>query len=530
MIKYTSKDRVNNQLFKTPFQQDLDKRNRWVLLAHILPWDAMASVYMKYMSEGKGRQTIDLRIVMGAMYIQNMLNLTDRETIDAISENIYMQYFVGLSSFQTKPIFDHSLLSIFRHRLGKQGSSKLNEILVGYAFDIGALKHRKPRQSTKSENENIDPPKNKVQQTDESVKEQDERDDQDEQDAVQNKGTIKVDATVAPQDISYPTDTKLLNHGREISERIIDEMYEQCRSILLVKPRTYRREARKKWLSFSKKRKPNKRDINKQIKAQLGYLRRNLKHIDDMFALGQSNQIELKLKQELRRKMYVISELYRQQKKMYEDGRKKVSDRIVSIAQPWLRPIVRGKAGCPVEFGAKVNLSLTEGFLKADQISFDAYNEGKGLIKILESYKERFGYYPEYALVDKIYMNRENRTFMKAKGIKHTGAPLGRPKEVSKNEKLKRKKKNNERNHIEGKIGQSKRRFGLDNVRTKRAETTMCAINLMILAINMFSLIDKNLALYCDKIARTLSDILNRILQVVIQQNYGIPGCRQGSY
>ena len=138
---------------------------------------------------------------------------------------------------------------------------------------------------------------------------------------------------------------------------------------------------------------------------------------------------------------------------MFDDKRKKIADRIVNIAQPWVRPIVRGKAGSPVEFGAKINLSLTEKMAIVEQSSFDAFNEGSGLMEVLNSYKERFGYYPEYALVDKIYLTRVSHKFMKQNDIKHTISPLGRPKLIDKGIRAKMKKKNNERNHIEGKIG-----------------------------------------------------------------------------
>ncbi|MCR6641776.1 MAG: hypothetical protein NVV82_22980 [Sporocytophaga sp.] len=57
------------------------------------------------------------------------------------------------------------------------------------------------------------------------------------------KGKLLMDATVAPQDITYPTDLKLLNTARRKSEELIDKLY----SSLLhgpVKPRTYRKKAR----------------------------------------------------------------------------------------------------------------------------------------------------------------------------------------------------------------------------------------------------------------------------------------------
>jgi hypothetical protein len=488
MIRYTPQSQIDHQLFKTPFQQKLSKDNRWVRLSKILPWDKMASVFMERLSDENGRKTIDLRIVMGAMFIQYYLNLTDREVLEVITENVYMQYFVGLSTFQTEPIFDHSLLTIMRKRLGHDGSKQLNELFLEHAIEKGLVKHRKPKSVEKGEDQTKE--EDDIGDTG-GVSDQDKVEITEAKKEATNKGTLKVDATVAPQDISYPTDTGLLNKARELSEQIIDHLFDQCRDLLEVKPRTYRREARKKWLTFTKKRKPSKALIKQQKRVQLNYVKRNLKHIDKLLQLGIKAGRRLDLPEQLRQKMYVISELYRQQKIMYDDGRKKISNRIVSIAQPHVRPIVRGKAGTPVEFGAKLNISLTEGYVNVDQASFDAFHEGKGLIELIEAYKSRFGYYPQYALVDKIYLTRENRKFMKDQGIQHTGVPLGRPKPKDQNQKRKHNKKAAERNHIEGKIGQAKRKYGLNLLKTKLKETSLCAIQLIALSINMASLLQK---------------------------------------
>jgi len=47
----------------------------------------------------------------------------------------------------------------------------------------------------------------------------------------------------------------------------------------------------------------------------------------------------------------IIQERYRQQHWMYENRCHRISGRIVSISQPHVRPIVRGKASAAVEFG-----------------------------------------------------------------------------------------------------------------------------------------------------------------------------------
>ena len=96
---------------------------------------------------------------------------------------------------------------------------------------------------------------------------------------------------------------------------------------------------------------------------------------------------------------------------MYDNHTHSVPDRIISISQPWLRPIVRGKAKAPVEFGAKLDISVVNGFARLEYHSFDAYNEALKLSEMIERYKERTGSYPERILADNIYRNRENLSY-----------------------------------------------------------------------------------------------------------------------
>jgi IS5 family transposase len=94
---------------------------------------------------------------------------------------------------------------------------------------------------------------------------------------------------------------------------------------------------------------------------------------------------------------------------MYEHKKNKVDDRIVSLTQPHVRPIVRGKAGKHTRFGAKLSASSFEGYVFLDRISWDNFNESGDLIAQVEAFKEFTGHYPESVHVDKIYRTLDNR-------------------------------------------------------------------------------------------------------------------------
>ena len=157
---------------------------------------------------------------------------------------------------------------------------------------------------------------------------------------------------------------------------------------------------------------------------------------------------------------------------MYDKRVNSIKDRIVSISQPHVRPIIRGKTSSPTEFGAKISLSLVEGYTRLEELSWDNYNESLTLIDHLKRYRERYGCYPETIQVDSIYRTMANRAFCKKHGIRISGHPLGGPpKAVKSNDNLKQEKQDiRERVAIEGKIGEGKRRYGLSRIMAKLPE------------------------------------------------------------
>lgn len=184
-----------------------------------------------------------------------------------------------------------------------------------------------------------------------------------------------------------------------------------------------------------------------------------------------------------------ITKVYEQQKWMYDNRKNSVLDRIVNIFQPWVRPMVRGKDKNKTEFGEKINVSEVNGFCRVDRFSWDAFNEGGDVELLIENY---YGCYPKSFLGDGIYMNRQARAFLKEKGIKIYGKLLGRPPKVAQltaSQKYRKRKKAAEQNHIEGKFGQGKRGYGLNNVKSRLKETSESWINAIFFVMNLQKLL-----------------------------------------
>lgn len=193
--------------------------------------------------------------------------------------------------------------------------------------------------------------------------------------------------------------------------------------------------------------------------------------------------------------LLVVAEVYRQQLWMYENESNRIDDRIVSITQPHIRPIVRGKAGKPVEFGAKVSVSCFDNYVFLDHLSWDNFNESGDFKTQVEAYKHFTGYYPSSVHVDRIYRTRENRAWCKERGIRISGPPLGRPpKNVSKETKKQAQDDEKFRNGIEGKFGQAKRRYSLNCIMAKLSQTAETSIAITFLVINLSTLLRQ---VYC---------------------------------
>jgi IS5 family transposase len=451
--------------FFLPFGGKLNKENRWVKLAQMIPWWKVEEHYgERFKSWTKGQQAYSVRVALGALIIQERLGLSDRETVRQITENPYLQYFIGLPCFQEEPPFHPSLMTHFRKRLGPDVLSQVNEWIV---MEQDEHDDSDDRDDDDAGTEHpgvkaVSKPRTKAQTT-------------------TNQGKLLLDATCAPADISYPTDLSLLNEAREKLEKMIDVLH-AVRERGRRKPRTYREKARKAYLSVAKQRRVSPRTLRKAVGKQLRFVARDLRIIAKLreeVGLGALSARQY-------RQLLVIQELYRQQEEMYRRKTRRIEDRIVSISQPHVRPIVRGKVRANVEFGAKMAISVVNGYARLERLDWDSFHEGNTLQAAVEAYRERYGHYPEAVLADRAYRSRENLRYCKEHGIRLSGPPLGRPSKSARAEQARIERQDvAERNEIEGKFGEGKRLYGLGLIRARLRATSETVIALQLLVMNL---------------------------------------------
>lgn len=435
--------KIDHQLkiedFVFPFGK-LSPENDWVKLAEIVPWDRIEEKYAaKFVNNGAPAHPV--RVALGALLVKQRLKCSDEWTVKHISENPYLQYFIGMKEYTDACPFGASTMVAFRKRFTETDLAEINEMIIP---------HQAASLGKDGNNDDDNPPP--------------------------NSGTLIMDATCAPADIAYPQDADILNDCRERLEKTIDEL---CEAKGCPKPRTYRNTARKAHLKLAKNRKPSANTVRKAIRKQLSYIRRDIGTITKLLRSGG------RLSDKQSRLLNTLTGVYEQQRLMYEKRTHSIPDRIVSISQPWVRPIVRGKAKAKTEFGAKIHIGMTDGYARLVRVSFDAFNEATDFIQAIEAYRKRCGCYPQRVLVDKIYRNRDNLAYCKEQGIAISGPALGRPKKDAKPDKKQEYQDICDRNAVEGKFGEGKTAYGLARIMARLEETSRTVIGVILLSMNL---------------------------------------------
>jgi IS5 family transposase len=431
---YRRKDRKTIPLFPElfPFGGKLDENNRWLRIAELIPWEELEEEYARHFSD-VGRPAKDAQLVIGLLLLKHMTGLSDEGIVQDVLENPYMQAFCGFEKFVTEEILDPSTLTKMRERLGlaffKQLEVKTYKLLIDRRI-------------------------------------------------IKGKGML-VDATVFPEKIKYPNDVGLLNDVREWLVRNIKRIGKSIGK----KYRTRPREARKEYLNFTKKKTKTKKTINKAKKKMLQYVRRNLKQLKD--AIEQVKATGRQVKRDILEKFHVAEKIYHQQQTMYTQKTNRVDERIVSFCRPYVRPIKRGKQGKKTEFGGKGALVAVGGFLFLDYFEHRAFAEEELLGRHLAGYKDRFGKLPPYLSMDAKYGTEENRKLVDALEVRASFKRRGRKPKTVDSQGRWFKKKQRERNQIEGSFGNGKEHYGLDGVRYSIKNGSEIWIRAGILGMNL---------------------------------------------
>jgi hypothetical protein len=398
----------------------------------MIPWEELEEEYARHFSD-LGRPATDSQLIIGLLLLKHMTGLSDEAVVEEVLENPYMQAFCGFEQFVTEEFLDSSTLTKMRERLGLEFFKRLEKKTYKVLIERRIIKA---------------------------------------------KGML-VDATVFPEEIKYPNDVGLLNDVREWLVRNIKRIGRAIGK----KYRTYSRRARREYLNFSKKRTKTKKVIERAKKQMLQYVRRNIKQLKEAIEVVRAEG--QRVKQKIMERLEVAEKIYHQQREMYKRKVNRVKERIVSFHRPYVRPIKRGKVGRSVEFGGKGALVHVGGFLFLDYFAHEAFAEEKFIGEHLLGYVERFGKLPPYMSMDGKYGTQENRDLVEERKVRASFKPRGRPPQKSKAQECWYKRKQRERNWIEGSFGHGKQHYRLDRVRYSIKDGSEMWVRAGILAMNL---------------------------------------------
>lgn len=489
------------KLFKTKIVfggQPLNPENRWIKLSQLIPWDEIEVEYAKNFDHEHGVYAFSGRVAFGCLILKEYLKMSDRETVEHIKENPYLQFFLGFETYNPMLQLNACSLTRFRQRFDAATIDKLNRIFVDNQLQA-KTKSNKDQDNTDDTQDNQTAEKR--QNAFDEGQDNDTNENQDLK-AQRKAYTIILDATCAPADIQYPTDVRLLHESRLQLEKIIDWLHAGVSDPKKnKKPRSYRLRANREYKGYVKKRRHTHKERRRILRRQLGYVKRNLKSIKNIKKIS-NHGLTLKQKEQIK----VIEKLYEQQQNMYIEKNHRCSNRIVSLHQPHVRPIHRGKARAKTEFGAKLSTVLVNGYSEVSKISWDAYNESTELIDIANKFKSRYNEYPVRILADKIYRTRKNLQFCKENNIHLNGPALGKPpsdKVLYEEQKQQEYRESAERNAVEGKFGEAKTRYALSRLKTRLKNTSETQIMIIFFVMNL------------QKAQRAFLYFLKAILQVI---------------
>lgn len=317
------------------------------------------------------------------------------------------------------------------------------------------------------------------------------------------------DATCYESYVRYPTDAKLL---WECVEYLHKAMGSLCAYSRARHPRNKYRDQKRKYLSYSKrKRKTHKQ--TRAIKKRLLYLlNKMMGQISPLIAKcklvdalnQQVNKASKKttssksLKNPLTTRffdyLHTIKQVYRQQDQHFKRPDTKIKNRIVSLAKPYLRPIVRGKENKRVEFGIKLHKMMVGGIGFVEHWDFSAFHEGVRTPKTIRKHQQYFGACKHFS-GDALYASNKNRRFCRQKGIFAAFKPKGRPpkdQDLQQQAQILRMALNKERStRLEGSFGNDKNHYGLRKVRARTEHTEKAQIFFAIFTANAVKIKNK---------------------------------------
>lgn len=399
-------------------------------LHKVFPWDELAELLPNKSSNVGAKSWFDRRGMLALLFLKNYLKLSDKKLVERLNTDTSMQLFCFRLFDDYTYIKDITIVSRIRSYVASHiDFTKMQKILVDHWRE-----------------------------------------------ELEDVHVLLMDASCYESDVRYPTDEKLL---WECCEYVFEKLiFPICSSLGIKRPRNKYREQKIKHLSYAKRKKKSYKLKRKRIRALLYLLEKALKQLQEIL-----NQNALSPSPQECKRLKTIQTVLRQQQYLYQNKTTKVDDRIVSLAKPWLRPIVRGKENKRVEFGLKVHVLQVGGISIIEYASHSAFHEGNRLKSSVLRHEVLFGKCTHIG-ADRIYATNANRSYCSELKILTTFPQKGRKtqnKDVKTVKSIISKKR---ATVMEGCFGTHKRNYNADKIRARTQKNEVCWLYFSIFTAN----------------------------------------------
>lgn len=423
----------------------LDENHELIKISKAIDWAALSDKLAQFYCPDNGRPAKPSRAKIGLLILKHLYQFSDDDLVDLIKRDLYAQYLCDVSFSEAVNFIHPTSLTKFRKQIGLSGIKLIEEEVLNSLKRAKSLKGRK----------------------------------------------LVSDTTVVPSNIAYPTDISLLEKVRQKAVGYL----ETAKELGAKTYRTYKRTAKKVFVQYQKIRHhtiKSRRRVQKQLRqfaqrniqqlrGAVNNLKETLKDTGSQ-AVNSIDKAKKKFTKETEKFLSTAQEILAQQKDVYKDL--PVKERIVSVHQPHLRPMVRGKYPVNVEFGPKILLNLKNNFLFLEQLSFNNVSDSQLLDIALKGYQERFGSMPTQLAADRGFWSKENHQLAEDYGIKKIAIENKGKSSYLKGKPF-RERLRRLRCSIEAKISLAKRKYGLSRTRYNIQNGEEIWVRLGLIAMNL---------------------------------------------
>ena len=386
----------NNQysIFNWVFKHHLDPDHELVKLAYRIDWDTLTKRLSRYYSR-RGRRAKTVRLMVGLHLLKHLHDLSDCDVTGGLHENIYWMHFCGVpverfGTVGSERWLDASTMTRFRERMGASGMQEVEKIIREQLIAAG---HIRP-------------------------------------------AVCIADTTCMEKNITYPTDTGLLNRGRIKVVTIIKKL-KAAGVPSQEKIRRYARLGKKAVILAVKIGKNKTERVAKSINALVRYAEETVKHVPVVVRTSHTHcrrtaedvrRRVTRLVGELKTATSQLRQVIRQSKARLSGVH--VSDKLYSLHEPDVTCIRKGKSKTPNEYGCKVGLAVDKNYYIVGHTEYpDNRHDSVTLPDALRQWKKVFDRPPSGIAADRGYHQPEDEVSEQIAAMRQVSIPrMGKTK------------------------------------------------------------------------------------------------------